>query len=97
MIFTSTSAKKPPKNLINKEKMMSTQTETNQDAAIEFQRAAYLDVCTELRDILKEEKELAKRKEELKTAVLQLSGGDRMEYGIRVQKRTAKGTNRPGC
>ena len=71
---------------------MSIQPERIDDTLVEFQRSAYKDVCTELRDILKQEKEIAKRKDELKAAVLTLAGGDRMEYGIKVQKRTVKGT-----
>lgn len=69
-----------------------TQTQTTDQTIVEFQRSAYKEVCAELRDVLQKEKEIAKRKEELKNSVLQLSGGDRMEYGIKVQKRVTRGT-----
>ncbi len=71
---------------------MIVQQEIIEESIVEFQRSAYKDVCAELRDVLRQEKEIAKRKDELKAAVLTLAGGDRMEYGIKVQKRTAKGT-----
>lgn len=71
---------------------MNTQEQIIDESIVEFQRSAYKDVCTELRDILRQEKEIAKRKDDLKAAVLTLAGGDRMEYGIKVQKRTVKGS-----
>ena len=58
----------------------------------EFQRIAYMDLCEELKELLTVEKEIAKRKEELKSSVLALSGGERMEYGIKIQQRGVKGT-----
>ncbi len=58
----------------------------------EFQRIAYQDLCGELKELLTMEKEIAKRKEELKASVLSLSGGERMEYGIKIQQRIVKGT-----
>ena len=58
---------------------------------IEFERNEYEDICIEMRVLLREEKELAKKKEALRSRIIEMSGGDRMEYGIKVQFRTAKG------
>ena len=74
------------------EKVMNTQVEIQAEDISDFKRSAYKDVCEELREVLTLEKEVAKRKAELRAAVLTLSGGDRMEYGIKVHQRTAKGT-----
>jgi len=77
---------------------MSIQTQTtteetiSPESMVDFRRSAYKDLCEELREVLTAEKEIAKKKEELKAAVLTLSGGERMEYGIKIQQRTVKGT-----
>lgn len=71
---------------------MSIQTEINQETIVEFDRETYEDICKELKSLLTTEKEVAKRKDELKKAILYLSGGNRMEYGIKIQQRVTKGT-----
>lgn len=71
---------------------MSTQTEINQETIVEFDRETYEDLCSELKSLLTTEKEIAKRKDDLKKAVLKLSGGNRMEYGIKIQERITRGT-----
>jgi len=49
-------------------------------------------LCEELRQVLSLEKEVLARKNELKRQVVEMSGGDRLEYGIKVQLRKAKGS-----
>ncbi len=72
---------------------MSTESITNtEETVIKFRRKAYQEVCRKLRDVLQREKEIAKEKEELRASVLCLCGGNRMEYGIKVERRKAKGT-----
>ncbi len=44
-----------------------------------------------MRDVLQLEKELVARKKILKERIIDMSGGDRMEYGIQVTCRTKKG------
>lgn len=71
---------------------MNTENVTDMEGTFtEFQRKAYENVCKELRDVLQQEKELANKKEELRASVLCLCGGNRMEYGIKVEHRKAKG------
>lgn len=57
-----------------------------------FEEEYYKNKCQELKDLLSLEKEIAKKKEDLKKAIIELAGGDRMEYGINVKLVTRKGT-----
>lgn len=63
-----------------------------QKKVIEFDRNLYKATCQELSEILTLEKEVAAKKKELRDQVIKLAGGERMEYGIRVQVKTRKGT-----
>ncbi len=64
---------------------------TNQ-AIVQFSRQEYEELCNEMKDLLTEEKERAARKSELRDQIIKIGGGDRMEYGIKLQYRTSKGT-----
>lgn len=59
---------------------------------VKFERNKYQQLCQEMKEILSLEKEVAAKKEELRKEIADLAGGDRMEYGIRVQFKTAKGS-----
>lgn len=63
---------------------------TNQ-AIVDFQRHEYEERCVEMRELLREEKELATKKQALKEQIVEMAGGDRMEYGIKLQYRVSKG------
>lgn len=59
---------------------------------IELSVSDYKSSCEEMRDLLRLEKEIEARKQELRKIIIQKSGGNRMEYGIKVQKVTSKGS-----
>ena len=59
---------------------------------IGFEREYYKSLCDEMKIVLTQEKELIARKETLKNELIEMSGGTRMEYGIKVQKREVKGS-----
>ena len=61
-----------------------------QDTTV-FERNGYEELCIEMRELLMKEKEIAVRKDCLRKEIIDMSGGDRMEYGIKVQNRSAKG------
>ena len=63
-----------------------------QEPVLEFNRSTYEEVCKELKEVLTLEKDIANRKADLKKSIIDLSGGERMEYGIKIQKRVVKGT-----
>jgi hypothetical protein len=58
----------------------------------DFNRAHYEQLCDEMKALLQQEKELGIRKEELRKQILEKCGGERMEYGIAIRYRQAKGT-----
>lgn len=59
---------------------------------IHFSRQEYKELCIEMKDLITDEKERAKRKAELRDQMIKMAGGDRMEYGIKLQYRTSKGS-----
>ena len=59
---------------------------------IEFKREEYREVCEEMKRVLQEEKEMAVKKSELRERLVEMAGGDRMEYGIKVTSRTSAGS-----
>lgn len=63
-----------------------------QPEIISFEQESYKSLCEDLRDVLSFEKELKQKKEELRSKILEMSGGDRMEYGIKVSSHTKKGS-----
>ena len=58
---------------------------------IEFPRQDYEQLCIEMREILRTEKELAVKKAEIRENIITMAGGERMEYGIKLQCRESKG------
>lgn len=70
----------------DKENVMTNQT------IIDFRRGEYEGLCIEMRELMREEKELASKKDALKKSIIELAGGDRMEYGIKLQYRVSKGS-----
>lgn len=69
---------------------MSTQVDFNTEQI--FDRARYEEVCKELKDLLSLKKELEEREKLLRKEVIDMSGGDRMEYGIKVTHKTREGS-----
>ena len=59
---------------------------------INIEKESYRDLCDEMSQLLTQEKELSARKEELREKIIKMSGGERMEYGIKLTYRTSKGT-----
>ena len=59
---------------------------------VDFNRESYKEICAEMRDIIQIEKEVAAKKEELRKKIIDMAGGDRMENGIKITKRTSKGS-----
>ncbi len=64
---------------------------TNQ-VIVDFERHKYEEACLEMRQLLREEKEMAARKKSLRQQIIEMSGGDRMEYGLKVTHRVSQGT-----
>lgn len=64
----------------------------NSIQVIDFEREEYKSLCEEMKMILTHEKELVTRKETLKNELIEMSGGTRMEYGIKVHKREVRGS-----
>lgn len=63
-----------------------------EEKIVEFDHEVYKNLCDEMRDILRYEKELADRKAKTRELLIKEAGGDRVEYGIKVEYRTAKGS-----
>lgn len=63
-----------------------------EEKIVNFERDAYKALCEEMRVVLQTEKELKVRKEELRNELIKMSGGDRMEYGIKITYKVNKGT-----
>jgi len=59
---------------------------------IPFERENYENLCQEMKKILSIEKEVAAQKADLRDKIMAMSGGTRMEYGIKVTYRTAQGS-----
>lgn len=62
------------------------------DTVISFERETYKDLCEEMKSILQLEKEVAAKKEEVRKRLIEQAGGDRMEYGVKVEWRVAQGS-----
>lgn len=65
---------------------MTTQT------IINFEREGYKALCDELKEVMQLRKEAEVREKELKSLVIEQSGGDRMEFGIKVSTRVRAGS-----
>lgn len=61
---------------------------TNQ---INFKREIYKNLCEEMKELIQKEKEMAFQKDIIRNQIIEMSGGDRMEYGIKVSLRNVKG------
>ena len=59
---------------------------------ISFERERYKALCESMRSTLQLEKEVAASKEKLRKELLEISGGERMEYGIKISWRISKGS-----
>jgi len=59
---------------------------------INFEEQSYKSLCEEMACLIQTEKELKARKDILKEEILKQSGGERLEFGIKVAKRVVKGT-----
>jgi len=59
---------------------------------IPFERENYENLCQEMKKILSIEKEVAAQKAGLRDKIMEMAGGTRMEYGIKVTYRTAQGS-----
>ena len=59
---------------------------------INFSVDGYEEICGEYREICLEEKELKARKEKIREQLLELSGGERMEYGVKIMVKTKQGS-----
>ncbi len=64
----------------------------NTQEIIDFQRCKYQDLCLEMKELLSEEKERAAKKSEIRSQIIEMAGCNRMEYGIKLQSITSKGT-----
>ena len=62
------------------------------ETIVNFERDTYKSLCEEMTSLMQLEKELAVQKLELKEKMIESSGGDRMEYGIKLQYKTVKGS-----
>lgn len=56
------------------------------------QEQIYKDNCEELSEAIRIEKEIKVKVDELKKTVIEMAGGERMEYGIKVAYIPTKGT-----
>jgi hypothetical protein len=61
-------------------------------AIYELHTNEYENVCIELRELLMKEKELKAQILELKKQAIIMSGGNRMEYGIKISQKIRKGS-----
>jgi hypothetical protein len=52
----------------------------------------YHSVCKRLKKVLQIKKELAQEEAELKDKAIELAGGDRLQYGIKIQLITVRGS-----
>lgn len=68
------------------------QAQEKQEKVVEFDRAAYKDLCDEMKDLLQLEKEIAHRKKELRDEIIEASNGERMENGIRLSRKVREGS-----
>lgn len=59
---------------------------------ITYNAHEYKELCDEMRSILRLEKELAHRKKQVRSKIIELSGGDRLEHGIKVTRIICKGS-----
>ncbi len=59
---------------------------------INFDHKEYQKLCVEMKELLLQEKGLAARKEGLRKSLIDKSGGDRMEYGIKLTTRRSSGS-----
>lgn len=59
---------------------------------IQFTEEEYKSHCKELRDMLELQAEVNDKVKKLKNIVKEESGGERMSYGIKVQKVTVRGS-----
>jgi len=58
---------------------------------ISFERESYKALCEEMTELLTLEKEIEAKKAELREKLIEKAGGERMEYGIKLQWKTAMG------
>ncbi len=59
---------------------------------VDFTKEEYKTLCEEMKSVLGLEKELAARKAKLKDKIVEMAGGERLEFGIQVSWRIRKGT-----
>lgn len=60
-------------------------------ALIDFDRERYRDLCEEMKSVLQLEKEVAARKDKLRKELIEVAGGERMEYGIKLTQKSSMG------
>ena len=58
---------------------------------VEFKNVAYRELCHELREVVQIRRECESREKELKAQIIDMSGGERMEYGVRISLRERQG------
>ncbi len=56
------------------------------------ERERYKAICQEMKSILQLEKEVAANKAKIRKEILEISQGERMEYGIKISWRVYKGS-----
>ena len=61
---------------------------------VEFvnERSEYQALCYELKEVSQLRKEAEAKEKELKARIVEIAGGDRMEFGVRVSLKERKGS-----